>query len=140
MLGTPLSEFDQKVVEIISLDLPELSTTIQDQRSRNQVPPKGNQMFETCLGNQTKYMLDVRSRSTDLGIRSLGDLMMLNPILRSKMVPGRCQTSKIEETNPKKLEKKHMEKSDVAIPLPVHCPTILSPAPLKAVSLCSFCC
>ena len=37
-------------------------------------------------------ILDPKLGRTDLGRRPLGDLMMLNPILRSKTMPERCQT------------------------------------------------
>ena len=36
-------------------------------------------------------MFDVRTQRRDLGIRPLGDLMMLNPIGGSKMTPERRQ-------------------------------------------------
>ena len=55
------------------------------------------------IRNRKHSAFYVKFRCTDLGVRHVGDFMMLNPILRSEMTPERCETSKkIEKLIPQK--------------------------------------
>ena len=148
----PSDRLGRDLVEILPLDLPELSITIRDRNSRSWgktwesgigkrlgnpkkhkhchssktwwklfpwthrsfLNPPGNKIAEgtivlsyhsTSLIFGQSVIFDIKLRHTDLGIRPLGDLMMLNPILRSKTTPGRCEMSKIRKTIPSMLEK-----------------------------------
>ena len=52
----------------------------------------GVKALEKKMKKWQHVIFDVKLRRTDLGIRPLGDLKMLNPILRSKMMAERRQT------------------------------------------------